>query len=248
MYYYLIDTFLREPKHEKQLDRIKARLLDLDISGKRERLTMLKNEDELVRDEVKKGVSTVVIVGNDESFLKMVEPTLKYNVVLGYVPIGKGNVLAEAMGLPEAEKACDVIAARNIRRFDIGRAGNKYFFRDLLIKENLPRLKIKLSGYKITPGQTAKELKIINFDADKNGEKKQSGELELMIKAEKFKKIWFFKKKKLVVDEKMTAQNFTIKGFEYIKAILDGHKILKTPLEVSLEKDRFPVIVNRKVK
>ena len=44
MYYYVYDTYLSDKKYEKILDKVKTRLLDLEIQGKHERLTLLKRK------------------------------------------------------------------------------------------------------------------------------------------------------------------------------------------------------------
>ena len=91
MYFYIYDTYLADRKYEKVLDRIKTRLLDLDIQGKHEKLTLLKNIDELVEDEVRRGANTIIVVGNDKTFLKVVDAAVKNKVLLGLIPVGEGN-------------------------------------------------------------------------------------------------------------------------------------------------------------
>ena len=124
MYFYLYDTFLNDIKYEKVLDQIKARLLDLDIKGKHERLTLLKNLDSLITDEVKRGATTVVVVGNDKTFLKAIDPVAKNNVTLGIIPIGEDNLIAEMLGIPTGDEACEILAARKIANFNLGQVNN----------------------------------------------------------------------------------------------------------------------------
>jgi len=89
MYYYIYDNYLTDKKYEKELDKIKTRLLDLEIQGKHEKLTLLKSIDELVKDEIKRGATTVVAVGNDKTFLKLVDVIAQSGVTLGLIPVGK---------------------------------------------------------------------------------------------------------------------------------------------------------------
>ena len=67
MYYYIYDSYLAEKKYESTIARIENRLTDLGINGKINRLSFLKNIHQIIGEEVKRGVKTVVVVGSDET-------------------------------------------------------------------------------------------------------------------------------------------------------------------------------------
>lgn len=257
MYYYIYDTYLSETKYEKIIDRVKTRLLDLEIQGRHEKLTLLKSVDELVVDEAKRGTTTIIVVGNDKTFLKIVDAAAKNNITLGYIPIGdgNGNGLAECLGLPPEDKAAEVIAARKIVSFDLGRVANQYFFSDLTISKNLDRLSIEKDNYKIVPQADCVEIGVSNFYFPVAGEsfdrrmKKFSAQdqrLELVIKIKSDKKHWFSRRPiGKHVDSIIQGTEFRIKSFEYLPITLDGYKILKTPVVVDVAPVKLKVIVGK---
>lgn len=255
MYYYIYDTYLSEAKYEKIIDRVKTRLLDLEIQGRHEKLTLLKSIDELVNDEAKRGTNTIIVVGNDKTFLKIVDATAKNNITLGYIPIGAGNSLAVCLGLPPEDKAAEVIAARKIVSFDLGRVANQYFFSDLKISKNLDRLSVEKDNYKIVPGGDCAEIGVSNFywpaeigEFDRKMKKfsAQDQKLELVIKTRSGKKHWFSRRSNgQKVDSIIQGTEFRIKSFEYLPITLDGYKILKTPAVVDVAPVKLKVIVGK---
>ena len=160
MYYYIYDTFLADKKYEKTIDRVKTRLLDLEIQGKHERLTLLKSIDELISDEIKRGNTTIIVVGNDKTFLKVVDIIAKNNATLGLIPIGPDNKIAEYLGLGLEDSACEVIAARTVVKFDLGKIENQYFFSRMQISKNLERLTIEKDSYKMTPNHNCSIIEL----------------------------------------------------------------------------------------
>ena len=255
MYYYIYDTYLSEAKYEKIIDRVKTRLLDLEIQGRHEKLTLLKSVDELVVDEAKRGTNTIIVVGNDKTFLKIVDAAAKNNITLGYIPIGEGNSLADCLGLPPEDKAAEVIAARKIVSFDLGRASNQYFFSNLTISKNLDRLSVEKDNYKIVPQSDCVEIGVSNFyfpvegaSFDRKMKKfsAQDQKLELVIKTQSGKKHWFSRRTNgKRVDSVIQGTEFRIKSFEYLPITLDGYKILKTPVAVDVAPVMLKVIVGK---
>jgi diacylglycerol kinase family enzyme len=255
MYYYVYDTFLNDKKYEKVIDRIKTRLLDLEIQGKHEKLTLLKSLDELINDEAKRGINTVVVLGNDKTFLKVVDVIAKNDLTLGLIPVGPGNSLAESLGLPMEDEACEIIAARKVVNFDLGKVANQYFFSNLSIDKNLDRLNIEKDNYKVVPQKHCAVIEVSNFyypETKENFSKKmkkysaQDGKLELVIKMNNASKGWLRKKSAgHTIDTIIQSDEFKIKSFEYLPVKLDGYRIIKTPIEVGVEKDKFKVIVGK---
>lgn len=256
MYYYIYDTFLSDKKYEKTIDKIKTRLLDLEIQGKHERLTLLKSIDELINDEAKRGANTVVLLGNDKTFLKVVDAVAKNNITLGMIPIGENNNLAECLGVPMEDAACDVLAARKTVRFDLGRVGGQYFFSNVKITKSLDRVSILKDNYKIVPQQACVEADIYNFYFPRGEEKferkmkncsAQDQKLELVIKTKPKRAGWFRKKSEAGanIDSIIQSGRFEVKSFEYLPVLLDDYKVMKTPITVEVEPKKLNVIVGK---
>lgn len=254
MYYYLYDTFLADSKFEKIIDRIKTRLLDLEIQGKHEKLTLLKSIDELINDETKRGISTIVVIGNDRTFLKVVDAAAKNNLTLGLIPVGEDNNIARSFGLAEVEAACDVIAARKIVRFDLGKIGSQYFFSNLKITKNLDRLQIQKDAYAMIPRPDCASVEVYNFyfpRGERAFEQKlarvngQDQMIELVIKKKVRKGSWLRRKTGERIDTIIQSKIFDIKSFEYLPVVLDDFKIIKTPVRVEVEPLKLKIIAGK---
>jgi len=255
MYYYIYDTFLSDSKYEKTIDKIKTRLLDLEIQGKHEKLTLLKSLEELVRDEVKRGANTVIALGNDKTFLKIVNIAAQLDITLGMIPIGPNNDLAKYFGIKQEEEACEILAARKVVKFDMGKIKDNYFFSNIKVNKNVDRLGVVKGTFKVLPNPNCSEVIVSNFyypEAEQTFEKKmkkysaQDGKLELIIRT-KPKKAGFFKKKKTIspIDTIIQSTEFELKSFEYLPVIIDGYRVIKTPFKVEVASEKLKVIVGR---
>jgi hypothetical protein len=133
MYYYLYDTFVADRRHEALLSQVEARLADLGISGKVGRMTPFTNPRELVRDEMKAGTKTIVVVGSDETLLKVLDGFSGSGVALGYIPMGGPDHLAKSFGIPAGEGACDVLSKRVVHELDLGRVNGQAFLSHVVV-------------------------------------------------------------------------------------------------------------------
>src|SRR5688572_24564667 len=127
MYYYLYDSFLADRKYERVLAAVETRLTDLGISGKIGRLTPFTNAKGLIRDEVRRGVQTIVVVGNDETVAKVVSGIDEAKLTLGFIPIGTPTSIARSLGIPEGAEACDVLSKRVTQKIDLGSVNGHLF-------------------------------------------------------------------------------------------------------------------------
>jgi hypothetical protein len=256
MYFYLYDTFLNDSKYDKVLDQIKTRLLDLDIKGKHERLSLLKNIDSMITDEVKRGSRTIIVVGNDKTFLKAIDTVAKNEATIGIIPIGENNLIAKMLGVPEGEAACDILAARKIAEFDLGQVNNLYFFSNLKVRKNIDRISVSHQGYRVVPKPKCSEVGIYNFlitgdevyDRALDKIDPQDRLLDLVIKsAEKpsgFK--GFFQKNQIEkVDGIIQGVNFEVKSFEYLPLMVDDYRMVKTPVTVKMADKKLRVIIGK---
>ena len=127
MYQYIYDNFLLDKRYAKPLAEIENRLTDLGIHGRIDRMHPLKSLRESIEDGVKKGARTIVAVGGDDTFKKILDVLPGKNVVMGYVPLVGPSPIAELLGIPEGVLACDLLSARLTNTLDIGRVNGQYF-------------------------------------------------------------------------------------------------------------------------
>ncbi|MCR4280643.1 MAG: hypothetical protein NUV82_04470 [Candidatus Komeilibacteria bacterium] len=143
MYLYIHDNFLSAKRYESALYRIENRLVDLGIKGRVVRLNVLKNMSEVVNDGIRQGVKTVVVVGDDSSFSKIINIIADKDVVLGIIPIDKRSKIGQLLGVPPGHAACETIAQRIIKTIDLGLVGNYYFIDSAIIRNENTLLKLK---------------------------------------------------------------------------------------------------------
>ncbi len=133
MYYYIYDSFLENLKYRKILDRVEIRLSDLAIAGEASHVRPLRNLEEIVLEALGQGKRTIIAVGNDYTFKKIVNTVLNQNgiplseITVGIIPVGQPNFISEGLGVPANEMACEVISGRIIKIIDVGQVNQEYF-------------------------------------------------------------------------------------------------------------------------
>ncbi len=235
MYFYIYDSFLKEKKYQKIISKIESRLVDLGIKGKILRLNMLKNVNEIIKEEVARGVHTVVVVGDDKTFNLAIESAIKNNIVLGYIPLEK-TYLGEIFGIPVGELACDILSGRIIEKINIGKINQKFFINSVIIEKS-KNLKLKIDSFKI---KTTDQDKIIikNLNTQKNKSSVNNKNLDLFIE----KPGSLFNKNN--THSLFTAQKIEINSSgDYQNAIFDDFQSINTPLSISIASEKLKMIV-----
>ena len=257
MYLYLYDSFLVNPKYRKIIDRIENRIMALSIDGKVTRLTIIKNAKEIVTEQLKKGIETVVVVGGDELFFETASAFVENRGVLGFIPIEPSSRMARILGLPIGEAACDVVSARRVQQMDLGKINNQYFLSSVVLNNNDVRIKCE-SSFVIDPLKS-KLIRIANLDwidfsliTHKKTIKKEisnpsDGLLELVFEQSGGFSFPFFKKKAYKKDSLFYVKNLRISkaGEEEITLTVDQTKIMKTPVTIEVAPRAIKVIVGR---
>ena len=251
MYFYVYDSFLGDKKYQPLLHKIETRLMDLGISGITEKLTILKSFKEIVRDATSKGVDTLVAVGNDETFSKVVSFLSDYSIILGMIPVGPNNIIASMLGVPQGEAACNVLSARIVEKIDLGKANNDYFISSLEIPSERDVV-MNCDGYNISPLSTAKAISIRNFGSlnNKIGKKTISsptdGILEAIISSQKKEGVFFKRQTQFTNDSIFPFKKIKIKcSRESLPIIADGQTTIKTPVTVEVIPKKLKVIVGK---
>lgn len=247
MYLYIYDIFLNNKKYINLLNQIEARLADLEIKGKICRLNLLKNMDEAVDDGIRQGVTTVVAVGDDSTFGKVVNAIANKDVALGIIPVEANSKIGEIMGVPAGENACDILSQRLIKRLDLGRINNQYFIDSASISGS--GVLLNFDKYQISPVKDA-HVSICNLgflsENESIYEKKLSnptdGWLEAVItplKSSFFKKNKNDKQQSIFPFKKISIAS---KG-EPATITIDQQTVFKTPVEISVAAKKLKAIV-----
>lgn len=237
-YLYIYDRVLSQPRYNKILSRLETKLLELGIKGRITRLTPLKNLKEIVDEATRQGAQTVVAVGGDEVFSQIISAAANTNLIVGFIPISNNSSLARVFGIPPLEAAVDVLAARIIKRLDLGRVNNNFYFIDLLKIENPQEVIISWGNFQleIFPGSQA-DICNIGFNSDLTGGKifnPRDGRLDVVINANK----------RGSLPTKLSAKKLKIKDRgQAVTLYLDNAQVVKTPASIEVVPQKARIIV-----
>src|SRR3989344_17772 len=161
MYLYLYDSFLNNKKYGGLLAKIETRLTDLGIGGKIFRLSPLRNINELLTDEVRNGIKTVVVVGNDKSFTEVINVAAKLDITVGVIPVGPNNKIANSLGINSPEEATEVLSVRKIEKVDLGKVNGTYFLSNITVSGGGMTIECE-EKFRVTP-QALDQISICNL-------------------------------------------------------------------------------------
>lgn len=241
MYLYIYDSFLSDKKYSDFLTQIEKRVTDLGIKGRIARLSILKNMKELITDGLKSGVQTVVVIGNVQTFAKVINIVAGLDLVLGLIPVESDNKIAKMLGIPPKILACDVIASRIIKKIDLGLINNHYFIGQAEL--NNADVLIEYDGYSVRPTTTNNNITIYNF-ADRNMVRNSSpvdGLMEVVITP--IKGGVFGKKNVAGTVLPFSKIKISSETEEQVSILTDEQVIMKTPAEIIVAPQKLKVIV-----
>ncbi|MBT7553456.1 hypothetical protein HN670_03240 [bacterium] len=242
MYLYIYDSFLNHKKYNDLLIKIEKRITDLGIKGKVARLSVLKNMKELILDGVKDGVQTVVVIGDSQSFAKVINIVADLDVTLGLVPVDNSSAIAKVLGIPPGVLACDVLASRIIKKVDLGKINNHYFINNAEIING--DVVIEYDNFKITPTTTENKITLYNFAGNNNvnvSSKPIDGILEAVIVP--VKSTMFGKKSIPETVLPFTKIKIGSNSEEQVSIVTDEQIIMKTPADISVTPEKLKIIV-----
>ena len=251
MHVYIYDTYVNQKKYHSLLTKIETRITDLGLSGKIIRLNETSSLFSAVENEIKKGVKTITVVGNNNilnntinSILKIYnnKQVLNKNIPIGFIPIGKeNNGLAEYLGISYEINACDVLASRRIEKIDLGKINNSFFLFQVNIQSLGTMLQID-DNYFIEITEKG-IVEIINLPANNHVLKDVNYSvnddlLEVYIKTKsgsfnKNTNISRIKFKKLKIFNKESS------------LIIDNSVEIKTPAEIEIADEKIYLIVGK---
>lgn len=255
MHVYLYDTFVNQKKHESIIARIETRITDLGLNGKIIRRGTMNSVFSTIDNEIRKGAKTIVAIGDNDIFSQTINAVAKIisqninakSIPLGFVPIGKkNNSIAWQLGLGSSEDACDVISARRVKAFDLGLANDFYFLTSAQITTKGTTIEID-KNYSIEISKPG-SVEVINMpltdslpneiNSDPN-----DGVLELCINADDSKRFLSFS------GSKHSPSVFSFKKLMIVnklhKLTIDASQQIKTPVEISIAKEKINLIIGK---
>lgn len=252
MYVYLYDYFLKDKRGEAALKPVESRLTEFGIAGKIIRLQNFTNAEAVVEEELRRGATAVVIVGNDETFARVLSRAASMPALYGFIPIGERNTIAPVLGIPVGVDAVDVLARRRKVRLDVGWFNNRYFISQLHIPPHQIGVEYD-ERFRVTSQSGKMELVVCNLQPYHWQEKgkdiivhPQDGKLEAFLRpmhtAGLFRRAVYedpsiFPFEEMVVESKTP---FVVEA--------DGKMSKETRITIKLAKSRVEMIVGRERK
>ncbi len=250
MYVYLYDNFLRQKKHAPTVHSIETRLTDYGIAGKIIRLQNFSDSKMIVDEEVSKGATTIVIVGNDETIGHVLSRAATCDVLFGFVPIGQNNEIAKVLGIPVGEDACDVLSKRRKLKLDAGWMNNRYFISRL----HIPPSDIMIEydeRFEVSSDKSKLELVVCNLQPfiwhrkNKNDcvVHPQDGKLEAFVLP--VIKTGFWGKDKTEDPSIFPFEEMVVSSKKPFVVEADGKRSKETRIKIRLSKSRVEMIVGK---
>ncbi|NTW06081.1 MAG: hypothetical protein HGA27_08200 [Peptococcaceae bacterium] len=246
MHVYIYDGYLGNHKYAKILAKIETRLTDLGLNGKICRLGVIKNYQDLIQGEIRRGAKTLIAVGNDETLNKVINSLSGSDIPVGLIPLDKEkNTIASHLGIDEGIAACDVLSARRLAKIDLAVANSTYFLTEASISGEGTIVDLD-KNYTIESPNSA-VIKIINLALSEETNNfamtsPNDGQLELYIENGITNGLL---KKKAVSKSLFTADKFYIKN-EKESLLLDNCALISPPVEIRVLKDALTLIVGKK--
>ncbi len=244
MYYYIYDDFVSDKKYERDLIAVENRLADLGLSGRVARLALFRNARELISDELRKGViTTVVVVGNDETLQKVIGVVSQHRVVLGLLPIGPENRLAQALGIPEGTAAVDVLSARRIETMDMGALNGEQFLAQVQFPKERLQIICDDGRYSLTSVEPS-EMAIQNLGLEKDAQETDptDGKLSAVIHVEMSR--GFFRRKRLTRSV-IGSHSFDVDYAEPVVVHADGREVKGAHFSVTVQPKSLRIITGK---
>jgi diacylglycerol kinase family enzyme len=240
MYCYLYDEYIQENKRfERELLEVENRLTDLGISGKISRLALFRNAEEMIRDEIERGVETIVVLGNDETIRKVIDVVADSQVVLGIIPFGPNNKLAQLMGVPEGVGACDILSARRVETIDIGTVNGRRFITGITVPDF--RAEITCDERFRLFATTRAELEIRNLAEVSDP---CDGILNTVIRSA-VKKGWGIFGRREMRESMFPMQSLAIRSDKLMSVFADGEELEGTRFDIGIEPMMLKIITGK---
>ncbi len=244
MHVYIYDDYLNNGRYNKIINRLEIRLTDLGLNGKIIRLGGIKNIKRTIQDEIKLGARTFIAVGNNQTVNRIIGTIVnteiyndfQQNTLLGIIPIGSDNSIADSFGIKNWEEACNILLARRIKKIDLGFVGSHYFLNQASIESLGTVLEIDDYYLEILDRGVINIINLLNASLSNKKDpiipSPYDGLLNVFIKIKNQEQSYLSAKKIKVTNPTH-------------KLIIDNSVEVATPLEITVVKNKINVIVGK---
>lgn len=243
MYGYIYDVFLGQKQYAKELIKIENSLTDLGLQGHTIKLSLINNIAHALQELTQRGIKTVVAVGSDQLFSKIADyAELLDGVVLGMIPIGGHRQLADLFGIPTGAEACPVLSARLVRPVSLGRINRGYFIHSILVQD--PAVKVRCQDqFDISATSEQAMISILNMHEAEDQPTQKGATLSVIVAPATPSKLW--RKPQFLPATHLRCTSVSIEEPRNISLLVDGQKVLKTPVFIDIVPQKLSVIMGK---
>ncbi|PIS40979.1 MAG: hypothetical protein COT26_00445 [Candidatus Kerfeldbacteria bacterium CG08_land_8_20_14_0_20_43_14] len=244
MYTFIVESDINNKKFEPELAKIENRLIELDIRGRWEKLTILKSLSETIKDAIQSKSETIVLVGTDKLINNAISTLAEFKTTIGIIPLGEQTFIAQSLGIPHGISACDTLSARITSSLDLGKVNNRYFLSALHVPD-CRTLTLNCDNQFQVSTVTPSTIDISNFSEAGNP---HDGKLEVIVRPQIEKSLFSFMKKPSYSKKSVFPfKKLTIRsGGDSLPIMADGETIIKTPATIEVVPKRVKIIVGKK--
>lgn len=246
MYVYLYDSFVRDRAQAREISAIEHKLTDFGIAGKVLRITSFTNPRIIVEDEVRRGATTVVLVGNDETLGRVLSRAADIDTTFGFIPIGSKNALAPVLGIPVGVGAAEVLSRRRVEKIDVGIVNGRFF----LFRISIPpaQVVVECEGRFVVASERERvSVEVCNLLGPSwkgNVLHPQDGLLETYLRPAGGVGRMF--RKAIPGDESVfSVRQLVVRSREAIPVFVDDRPSRETKLEISIARKRVKMITGK---
>jgi diacylglycerol kinase family enzyme len=219
------------------------RLTDFGIFGKVIRITTFTNPGSILQDEVRRGAKTAIIVGNDDTFARVMARCAHLSIIFGFISVEEQSTIGHLLGIPSDVGACDVISRRKIEKIDVGSVNDRFFFRQIMIEGGGMKV-VSDDIFSIAPEHEA-QIAICNLDVpewiEHQSIRPQDGRLTVYVRP--VKKSLF--RKKFERPTMLQSSHVTVKGEKPFFCTIDGIVAKEQYIDARVSGKTFSVIVGK---
>jgi diacylglycerol kinase family enzyme len=243
MYGYIYDVFLGQKQYAKELVKIENTLTDMGLQGHTIKLSLINNIAHALQEMTQRGIKTIVAVGSDQLFSKIADyAELLDGVILGLIPIGSHRQLADLFGIPAGAEACPVLSARLVRHVSLGRINRGYFIHSILVQD--PAAKVRCEDqFEISATTQQAMISILNAREPEGETTGKQASFSVIVTPAVRGKLW--RKPQFLPETHLRCTSVSIEEPRNVPLIVDGQKVLKTPVYIDLVSQKIQVIMGK---
>ncbi len=237
---YVYDERLAEQKFHRAVARFEADLAGFGIGGRIARLSLFKKAKDSVEDFVREQLRHVVIVGDDETLLRMMWFLPELPVTIGFVPlIGGPSIFSSLLGIKNTKSAIQALTGRLTATFDIGKVGDKFFLTKVVIPDT--RAELEIDGrFRLRPTEGGTIVVSNLGEGDP-----RDGLLDVRVSSAGAPKTFFWGKPKESFETVLRMTQGYVRSEEPVKLIVDGQSLEGTSFKIGVLKKKARFLVGR---